>query len=553
MIAAAEEERFTRRKHDPGFPYRAIEYCLREGGMTGQDVDYAVFFEKPLLKLERVLASCVQTWPRSWEPFQKSMLAWLADKFWVKKTISDALGLESDDRILFVEHHRSHAASAYFCSPFDEAAILTVDGVGEWATASMGVGREGTLVLLKELEFPHSLGLLYSAFTAFLGFEVNEGEYKVMGLAPYGVPRYMDKISRVVHVQPDGSFWLDMSYFAYHRSAERSYSRKFVELFGAPRDPAEPLQIDHPGCERFVDIAASIQRVTEDILLRMARSLHAETGLRRLCLAGGVALNSVANGRIVREGPFEDIYVQPAAGDAGAALGAALYAYHVALGKPRVWTLEHAYWGPMYGDGELERILCASNVCYVELTTEKLLDSAARLLAEGKIIGWFQGRSEWGPRALGNRSILADPRSVEAKDVLNLKIKYRETFRPFAPSVLAERAEEFFELQNAWRQLPARFMLVTAPVRPPARARIPAVTHVDGSARVHVVRRQENLIYYELLERFDALSGVPVLLNTSLNLKGEPIVNTPQEALSLFFRSGLDALFLGRFAVTRPT
>src|SRR3989454_3964186 len=357
LVAAAEEERFSRIKHDYSFPRNAIRFCLEAGGIRGSDLDYVVFFEKPFRKLDRILMTVLQTYPQSWKAFRESMITWMIDKLWVGSTIESELGVPKE-KVMFCEHHLSHAASAFLCSPFEEAAILTVDGVGEWVTAAWGVARGNEIRLLKQMEFPHSLGLLYSAFTAFLGFEVNEGEYKVMGLAPYGVPRYMDEISRVVHVQPDGSFWLDMSYFAYHRSAERSYSRKFVELFGAPRDPAEPLQIDHPGSsERFADIAASIQRVTEDILLRMARSLHAETGLRRLCLAGGVALNSVANGRIVREGPFEDVYVQPAAGDAGAALGAALYAYHVALGKPRVWTLEHAYWGPMYGDGELERIL----------------------------------------------------------------------------------------------------------------------------------------------------------------------------------------------------
>jgi carbamoyltransferase len=559
LVAAVEEERFTRRKHDPRFPFRAIEHCLAAAGVRGSDLDMVAFFEKPFLKLDRILATALATFPASWPLFHRSMMTWLADKVWVKKTIKETLGVP-DERVVFVGHHLSHAASAFLCSPFEEAAILTIDGVGEWSTATLGVGRGTEVRLLRELRFPHSLGLLYSAFTAYLGFQVNEGEYKVMGLAPYGTPRYVDRIGRLVHVHEDGSFWLDMRYFTFHRSAERSFSRAFVDLFGPPRHPDQPfLDFDDPARaslsdddRRFADIAASIQRVTEDIVLRMARHLHARTGLRRLCVAGGVGLNSVANSRLARETPFEELWVQPAAGDGGAALGAALYAGSAGRERPRRFVLEDAYWGPAYDDTELIAVLEAAGVRYKSLAVEEVAEFAAGLLASGRVIGWFQGRAEWGPRALGNRSILADPRGAATKATVNLKIKYREPFRPFAPSALAERADEFFDLPPAAARGPLRFMLLTVPVRPEARSRIPAVTHVDGSARVQVVTRETNPLYHALIERFGALTGVPVVLNTSFNLRGEPIVNTPREALATFFKSGLDALVLGRHVVEKP-
>jgi carbamoyltransferase len=561
LVAAAEEERFTRKKHDYGFPQHAIDFCLRAAGTAGPALDYVVFFEKPFVKFERLLLSCLQTFPRSRRLFQEAMVGWLADKLWIRNLIRTRLGVPAS-RILFSEHHLSHAASAFLCSPFDEAAILTVDGVGEWATASLGVGRGGQVRLLGEVRFPHSLGLLYSAFTAFLGFEVNEGEYKVMGMAPFGAPRYADAVRRLIRLEDDGSFELDMRYFAFHHSAERTFSERFVELFGPPREPGLPFFTGTsaaPGAparpddgalarrnQHYADVAASIQLVVEEVLLRMARHAHRETGLRHLCLAGGVALNSVANGRLLREGPFEELYVQPAAGDAGGALGAALWVHHGLLGKPREFVMEHAAWGPGFGTAEIARALNESGVVHRRYDDEALLlAEVARLLQAGRVIGWFQGRAEWGPRALGHRSILADPRRPEMKDVVNLKIKYREPFRPFAPSVLVERAAEYFTLPDPGRHYPARFMLYVADVAEGQRPAIPAVTHVDGTARLQTVWAATNPRYDALIRRFAEETGVPVLLNTSFNLKGEPIVNTPLDALSTFSRSEMDALVLG--------
>ena len=567
LVAAAEEERFTRRKHDYSFPENAIRFCLAKGKLEGRDLDYVVFFEKPFVKFERILMTSLQMFPRSWRVFREAMLTWLSDKLWVKSTIQRVVGIDSG-RILFSEHHLSHAASAFFCSPFDEAAILTVDGVGEWATASLGVGRGTEIRLLRETRFPHSLGLLYSAFTAFLGFEVNEGEYKVMGMAPYGRPRYVDEVHKLIHVCADGSFWLDMDYFSFHCSTERTYNARFEGLFGRPRDPQAPFFTPGTGYplyygdkpanyealgrenQRYADIAASIQAVTEDVLLKMAHALHRETGLKRLCLAGGVALNSVANGRILRETPFEELYIQPSAGDGGGALGAALYAQHALLGQPRRFVMDHAFWGEEYSAGEIHEFLRGSGIRHETFEDEEgLLDRVAGALQEGKVAGWFQGRFEWGPRALGNRSILADPRRPEMKDIVNVKIKFREPYRPFAPSVLVERSEAFFDLKDPARHLPARFMLLVSSVKEDKRAQIPATTHVDGSARLQAVSRETNARYYQLIRRFEQATGIPVVLNTSFNLKGEPIVNTPREAFATFSRSGLDLLVLDRCLV----
>jgi len=569
LVAAAEEERFTRKKHDYAFPQHAIDFCLETGGIPARALDYVVFFEKPFVKFERLLLSCMQTFPRSRRLFQEAMITWLCDKVWIRHLIQTRLGVPAA-RILFSEHHLSHAASAFFCSPFDEAAILTVDGVGEWTTASIGIGRGRELRLLKEVRFPHSLGLLYSAFTAFLGFEVNEGEYKVMGMAPFGVPRYADQVSRLIRVGDDGSFELDMDYFAFHHSSEQTFSPRFVELFGPPRDPKAHFftpasgypsyfgqrpatyEADARQNQHYADLAASVQLVLEEVLLKMARCAHRDTGLERLCLAGGVALNSVANGRILRETPFREIYVQPAAGDSGGALGAALYAHHVLLGQPRGFVMEHAAWGKGYGAGEVEAFLRASGIRYERLDDEEsLLDRVVDRLQDGKVIGWFQGRFEWGPRALGHRSILADPRRPEMKDLVNVKIKYREPFRPFAPSVLAERAEEYFVLPDAVRHYPARFMLYVVDVVEQKRGVIPAVTHVDGTARLQTVRVETAPRYYRLIERFGKATGVPLVLNTSFNLKGEPIVNTPAEAFRTFARSGMEVLVLGDCVVEK--
>jgi len=569
IVAAAEEERFTRVKHDYGFPHNAIRFCLEAADVRGSDLDYVVFFEKPFRKLDRILMSVLQTYPQSWKVFRESMITWMIDKLWVGSTIESELGI-SKTKVLFCEHHLSHAASAYLCSPFDEAAILTVDGVGEWVTGTWGLGRGNEIMLHKQMEFPHSLGLLYSAFTAFLGFEVNEGEYKVMGMAPYGQPRYLDKVWKLVKPNADGSFSLDMDYFSFHHSTEKTFNRRFVDLFGDPRPPKMQFYTEATGfpkyfgepppnyseeCrlnQHYADVAASIQRVTEELLLGMANKLHQETGLKRLCIAGGVGLNSVANGRILRETPFEEIYVQPAAGDGGGALGAALWAYHTLMGKPRNGCMDHAYWGRSYSSGEISGFLRENNIPHREIENdETLLSMVVERLMQGKVIGWFQGRFEWGPRALGNRSIIADPRNPEMKDIVNAKIKFREPYRPFAPSVLAECTEKYFELPNAMRHYPARYMLYVVPVKPAEQSRLPAITHVDGTGRLQTVFRQQNPRYYRLIERFGHATGVPVVLNTSFNLKGEPIVNTPANAFNTFSKSEMDCLVLENFLVEK--
>lgn len=569
LIAAAEEERFTRKKHDYEFPQHAIDFCLKMGGIRGSDLDYVVFFEKPFIKFERLILSSMQTFPRSHRVFREAMITWLGDKLWIKHLIQKRLGV-LPSRILFSEHHLSHAASAFFCSPFEEAAILTVDGVGEWTTASLGIGKGTDIKLLKEIRFPHSLGLLYSAFTAFLGFEVNEGEYKVMGMAPFGKPRYVDKVHKLIRIDSDGSFELDLDYFCFHYSTERTFNGKFEGLFGPSRDPKALFFTPTSGYptyfgekpanygelakqnEYYADIAASIQAVTEEVLLKMAQQVHRETGFKRLCMAGGVALNSVANGRILRETPFEELYVQPSAGDGGGAIGAALYGYHVVLGKPRQFIMEHAYWGEEHGPDETERFLKEGGISYRRIgDEEKLIEYVVDQLGEGKVIGWSQGRFEWGPRALGNRSIIADPRRADMKDIVNTKIKFREPFRPFAPSVLAERAEEFFVLPEAKKHYPARFMLYVVDVKENKREIIPAITHVDGTGRLQTVRKEESPKYYRLIETFGQATGVPLVLNTSFNLKGEPIVNTPKEAFHTFSHSGMDVLVLGEYVVEK--
>ncbi len=568
LVAAAQEERFTRRKNDPGFPVHAIAFCLRQAGIAPGDLDHVVFYEKPFLKVERILTSVLATFPRSLRVFREALLVLLKEKLWIKDRIRQHLGIDPA-RILFVEHHLSHAASAFFCSPFQDAAILTVDGVGEWTTAALGSATadwtgSGTnhINLSQELRFPHSLGLLYSAFTAFLGFEVNEGEYKVMGMAPYGQPKYADKIARLVDLKDDGSFRLDMSYLSYHYHLENSFSRKFEALFGTPRhpkarfvtrqtslydDPNPPTEAELDGNQFYADIAASIQKITEDVLLRMARHLYEATRCPRLCIAGGVGLNSVANYKILRETPFEEIYVQPAAGDAGGALGAALYAYHALLGRPRAFTLEHAYWGEAYSPTAIAEAVRARPFAREEIgDDERLLDRVVDALIQGKVVGWYQGRFEWGPRALGNRSILADARQDKMKDLVNIKIKFREPFRPFAPSVLEEATGDYFDIPDAKRHYPARFMLYVTPVK---SDRIPAVTHVDRSGRLQTVQRDLNPRYARLLEKFGEATGVPLVLNTSFNLKGEPIVTTPADALDTFARSGMDMLVLGNTVV----
>ncbi|MBN1272400.1 MAG: carbamoyltransferase [Candidatus Aminicenantes bacterium] len=569
IAAAAEEERFSRIKHDFGFPEQAVQFCLDHEGIKAGDLDYVIFYEKPFAKFERILMSSLQTFPRSWKVFREAMISWLGDKLWIKNIILDKIGIESH-KILFGEHHMSHAASTFYPSPFEEAAILTVDGVGEWTTASTGLGKDRQIVLDREIRFPHSLGLLYSAFTAFLGFKVNNGEYKVMGMAPYGKPKFVERIfDHLIDVADDGSFRLNMEYFSYHHSDEKTFNARFANLFGKPRTPETPFftsDTRYPAyfgertanyeerCrenEHYADVAASIQRVTEEILLKLVRSLHERTGQKRLCLSGGVALNSVANGRILRETPFEEVYIQPAAGDGGGALGAALYAYHGILGNPRGFIMEHAYWGKSYSEDEIKDFLDKEQISYKRYTDDsKLLDRVVEEIQAGKVIGWFQGRFEWGPRALGNRSILADPRSEEMKDTVNIKIKFREPFRPFAPVVLEERAADFFDARGAEKQYPARFMLLVLPLLEGRGEQVGAVNHM-GTGRLQTVRKSWNPRYYELVRRFGEATGVPVLLNTSFNLRGEPIVNSPFNAFQTFRKSGIDMLVMENYLIEK--
>ena len=549
LVAAAEEERFSRRKHDPEYPRHAIEFCLRSAGLVASDLDLVVYFEKPFLKLERLLVSALVTWPRSHRLFSESMTSFFGHKLWIRRVIEEHLRLPAG-KIMFSEHHLSHAASAFFPSPFEEAAILTVDGVGEWTTTSIGIGKGNHIRLLEEIRFPHSLGLLYSAFTAFLGFEVNEGEYKVMGMAPYGTPNFVEEVRRLVRLDPDGSFELDLGYFDFPHSTSRSYGRRFERLFGEPRLPGTAFDPADPTCRRYADIAASIQRVTEEAMVGLAGRARERTGLQRLCLAGGVALNSVANARIMRQSGFEDIYIQPAAGDGGAALGAALFAWHMVEGRPRSFVLQHASWGESHPHPGAW--LDQEGIAHARLDQDRLIDSVAELLARGKVVGWFQGRFEWGPRSLGHRSILADPRRANMRDRVNLAVKFRESFRPFAPSVPVERSGSYLDLPSPERHFPARFMLYVVPVLEHERDSLPAITHVDGTARPQVVHRHLQPLYHALLECFGNETGTPVLLNTSFNLRGEPIVASPADAVRTFSLSGLDALVLEDCLVQKP-
>lgn len=565
LVAAAEEERFTRVKHDYSFPFQAIKFCLEYEGITGKDLDFVIFHEKPFLKFERIIKTIIATYPRSARLFQEVAINWLKEKLWIKFRIAEYLDIP-EDKILFCEHHLSHASSAFFCSPFKESAILTVDGVGEWATLTLGKAKadwdgsgENKIEILEQIDFPHSLGLLYSVFTAFLGFKVNNGEYKVMGMSAYGEPKYLDRIYELVKMNSDGSFKLNMKYFSYHYSTRRSFNNNFIKLFGEPRKPGQRFILDKTeGASdeeikenrRFADIAASIQRFTERALIKIANYLYDKTGIKNLCMAGGVALNCVANYKILNNTPFENIFIQSAAGDSGAALGAALYLWHCFLNKKREFILNHSYWGKEYSEAEIDKFLQTRGITYRKVRDLKeLIDYVVSKIIDQKIIGWYQGRFEWGPRALGNRSILADPRNPDMKEIINSKIKYREPFRPFAPSVLKEYVYDFFQVEDVDIHYPFRFMLYTVPAK--NRDKIPAVIHVDGSSRIQVVDRDTNFMYYKLIEEFYHRTGIPLVLNTSFNLKGEPIVNTPQDAYSTFLRSGIDILVMGNCVVEK--
>ncbi len=533
IVAAAEEERFTRVKHDARFPERASAYCLAEAGITIDQVDAVVFHEKPLRKLDRILRSCIDGVPVSFPLFVGAMRSWMSEKVWVPSTIHAKLRYRGE--VLYLEHHLSHAASAYLVSPFEEAAVLTIDGVGERTTASVGIGEGASLRILKEIEFPHSLGLLYSAITAFLGFEVNEGEYKVMGLAAYGQPRYLDEISRLIRLQADGSFRLDLRYFDYHRRL-RVWRPALEELLGSPRLPEGTVD------ERHADIAASLQVVLADAVVALASEARRETGSDNLAFAGGVALNVVANREVLRRSGIRALYVPPAPGDSGAALGAAAYVSHCILGAPRRGALGSAYLGPAFDAGAIRTFLEREGIAFVE--DDAMLDRVAALIAAGNVVGWFHGRMEFGPRALGARSILADPTRPEMKDIINVKVKHREPFRPFAPAVHLEDVGRYFVDEDE-----SPFMLLVTDVRPEQRASLPAITHVDGTARVQTVRRETSPLFYDLITRIGGRTGVPMVLNTSFNLRGEPIVCTPEDAFRTFCSTDLDALVLWPFLV----
>ncbi|MHC4165237.1 MAG: carbamoyltransferase family protein [Planctomycetota bacterium] len=568
IAAAAQEERFTRKKHDHSFPSNAIRYCLAEGALSGDDLDAVVFYEKPITKFVRILQTYFAVAPRGLRPFLKAIPLWAREKLWTPYKIEQSLaeiGVRTPEKLYFPSHHQSHAASAFFPSPFESAAIVTTDGVGEWDTTTVGLGEGNRVTLLQQVGFPHSLGLLYSAFTYFTGFRVLNGEYKMMGLAPYGEPRYVDLIKeRLVDVREDGSFRLNLRYLGYLDSLTMTNGR-FERLFGGP-----PRERDAPITRREADLAASCQAVTEEILFKVVRHAAALTGQKCLCLAGGVALNCVANGKLLRDGPFENIWIQPAAGDAGGALGAALFAWHQIGDRPRqaegADTMQGAYLGPRFAEADIEGFLATNAYPHRRLAKEEWAPTVAGLIADEKVVGLFQGRMEWGPRALGNRSILADARSPRTQSVLNVKIKHRESFRPFAPSVLVERVSDYFELDG-----PSPYMLLVAPVRkehclPPqgdeaglslkewvnrTRSDVPAITHVDFSARVQTVDRQTNPRYHELLRAFEKLTGCGLIVNTSFNERGEPIVCTPSDAYDCFMRTDMDYLVLESFLLAK--
>ncbi len=537
LVAAASEERFSRRKHTSAFPELAIQYCLEQAGITPKDLTHVVFYEKPFVKLDRILTTYVSTWPRSYGAFRKALPVWMRDKLWIKQEIADHL--DCDAEILFCEHHLSHAASAFLCSPFERAAVLTLDGVGEWETATCGIGEGNQIRLERHIDYPHSLGLFYSALTAYLGFRVNDAEWKVMGLAPYGEPKYVEQFKELIDIAPDGSFAMDMRYFAHHVSESSMLTDLFETHFGQKkRDPNSELTQFHK------DIARSGQAIVEEAMVKIGLDLHKRYGVDNIVIGGGVGLNSVGNFRLLEKTPFKDIFIQPAAGDDGAAIGAALYIYHCVLGNPRSFEMSHAYFGPEFDDLAIETTLRKLGCKYEKLGEDEMIDRTAHLLADGQVLGWFQGRMEFGPRALGNRSIIADPRNAAMKDIINAKVKYREWFRPFAPSVAKESAATYFELE-----VDSPFMLLVPKVRDAWRDKLPAITHQDGTGRVQTVEAHINPRYYKLIKRFGQLSGVDVVLNTSFNVRGEPVVCTPEDAIRCFEKTGIDYLVMGSFII----
>jgi carbamoyltransferase len=553
-VCAVQEERLSRRKGDASFPLSAIDWCLEHAGLEPEALDAVVFYEHPMLKFGRILTCALRAFPHSWRAFPQAMKNSLGEKVWVRGIISSYLGVPGR-KILFTEHHQSHAAAAFLTAPTRRAAILTTDAVGEWATLSVGHGERRpngatSITLLREIRFPHSLGMLYSTFTAYLGFPVNEGEYKVMGLAAYGCPTMVDKVRQLIRRTPDGAFTLDLDYFEFHTTVERSYSSRFVALFGPPRNSYEPIDLETREGRRFADCAASLQRVLEDTLVEMAHALHRETGLPDLCLAGGVALNAVANARILAEAGFERLFVPPAPGDAGCALGAALYADRIHFGNPDREVPDHPFWGPSVDGVELARLAGEDDQPLEELDDGALIDQITADLLDGRVVGWMEGALEMGPRALGHRSILAAPHTAEMRDRLNRHIKYREEFRPFAPVVPIEAADRYFELPPGGARL-GRFMSGAFSVRPEWRAQLAAVTHVDGTARLQTLERDMAPRLYALLEAYGRRSGIPVLLNTSFNVAGEPIVNRAVEGYSMFRRCGIDVLVAGHTRVTK--
>ncbi len=542
IIAAAEEERFTRIKHDTSFPINAINYCLKEAGIKGEDLDYVGFYEKPLLKFERLLSQHLEMFPESYWAFYKALPSWINEKLRVPGTIRTKLDYKGE--ILFIEHHMAHAASSYLVSPFKESAILTVDGIGEWATTTMGHAKGNDITIVKEIHFPHSLGLLYSTVTAHLGFKVNDHEYKVMGLAPYGRPTYYDKFKKIIKMNDDGSYRLDMSYFVYHYKLTMP-SRKFIKEFGPIRKRYDEIK------QRHKDIAASLQKITEEYMINLANHLYSMTKMDNICIAGGVALNSVANGKILRNTKFKNIYIQAAAGDAGTSLGVAFYIYNTILNKKRVYAMDNAYHGPGFSSDYIRNYLKKNNIKHKEFKSDnELVKETAKLIYDNNVIGWFQGRMEWGPRALGARSILSNACNPEMRDILNLKVKHRELFRPFAPVVPAEDVFDYFDSDNPI-PMPADFMLMVYPVKEDKRKLIPAVTHVDGSGRLQTIRKAQNPRYYQVIKEFEKLSGVPILINTSFNIRGEPIVCTPENAYRCMMGTGIDYLVMDRFLVAR--